>query len=66
MPHSSTKGQRMMILKGEGGEGKIADRSCVGAAVWLQYEGRQHRKKSPTTGLPAPIWSTFVFLWMTI
>ena len=40
----SNKGQRMMVIKGSGGEGKVADRRCAGNFVRFQHEGWQHRE----------------------
>lgn len=44
LPRSQHQGAAHDDPQGRGRRGKIADRSCAGAAVWLQYEGRQHCK----------------------
>ena len=40
----SNKGQRMMVIKGNGGEGKVPNRCGAFGYLRHKHEGRQHRQ----------------------
>ncbi len=61
----SNKGQRMMVIKGNGGEGK-SQIGAVLSTIFARYERRQHRQDSENRFGPCPIWNTFSCAWMMI
>ena len=61
----SNKGQRMMVIKGSGGEGKSQIGAVLGALFGSNMKDGSIGKY-PRTDLPVPIWSTSSCVWMTI
>ena len=62
----SNKGQRMMVIKGRGGEGKSQIGVVLSRLFGTNMKDRQHRQNIRKTALPGPISSTFCSAWMTI
>ena len=61
----SNKGQRMMVIKGNGGEGK----SQIGAVLSALFGSNMKDGsigKFPRIVLPAPTWNTFCCVWTMI
>ena len=62
----SNKGQRMMVMKGNGGEGKSQIGAVLGALFDSNMKDGSIGKISRRTDLPVPTWSISSCVWTTI